>query len=323
MAEPLPALRATHARKRRAPRSVEHPERVGVDTASKQAALRFLRGGLGVTPQVLVALHRIFVDPRVVARLVDAHRQGAPLARDVSPRLDDPRWLIEDPAFAWTPSKRDEDRALAYELSAVVEQLVVGADAEREGHLHLRTLYYDCGYVAEVSQLAANAGEAANDAWHRLRGGRSASPFFDRRVQLPEVEMWQDVLEPLHIARWQLAEPQPELPLVRAALGAACAAFARCHRRLHEYRVRSEGGAQLAADTISIACTALACCLAAAPLAAEVFTARVALTLALRAATATAAVSLAARSGVVVAGLERFKVARSCSAPWRRRRATS
>jgi hypothetical protein len=309
MAEPLPALRATHARKRRAPRSVEHPERVGVDTASKQAALRFLRGGLGVTPQVLVALHRIFVDPRMVARLVDAHRQGAPLARDVSPRLDDPRWLIEDPAFAWTPTKRDEDRALARELSALVEQLDRAVDGELAGHRRLERVRYESN-VSGVAEDFAEVSEAANDAWHRagalLRSQRYTPPYLDRRVHLPEEAMWYAVLEPLACARAALSWSAPELDRAKAALGAACSAFARCHRRLYEYRLRVEGGAQNAIDGMWIACNALVCCLAAAPAAGAVLTARLALLVALRAAGGTAAASLIGRAGMIAQGVEKF-----------------
>jgi len=69
-----------------------------------------LRGELAPTAEVLVGLHRVFVDPRRVARLLAAHRRGARLARDVLVdehavrEASDERALqrlVEDPRFHW------------------------------------------------------------------------------------------------------------------------------------------------------------------------------------------------------------------------------
>lgn len=132
--------------------------------------VRFLRRGTGITPQVLVALHRVFVDPRMVARLLDAYRSGAPLARNVPLLIDEPRWLMEDAVFAWGPPQAPEDAAAACELEAHAAQLEARVDAELATH-------------------------------HTLAALR-ATPA------LPPTSMWQDVLEALRRARASLPESE-------------------------------------------------------------------------------------------------------------------
>lgn len=76
--EPEPASKYTHADDV-ASRSASAP--AGVSRALCAAVVRFLRREAAPTAEVLVGLHRVFIDPRRVARLLAAHRSGAKLGR--------------------------------------------------------------------------------------------------------------------------------------------------------------------------------------------------------------------------------------------------
>ena len=72
-------------------------------TMAEQMALRFLRGELPLTNNVLVGLHQQLIVPSLIGRIVEASRKGAGLAKQVKTQGRSLRQIVEDSDFEWNP----------------------------------------------------------------------------------------------------------------------------------------------------------------------------------------------------------------------------
>jgi hypothetical protein len=130
------------------------------------------------------------------------------------------------------------------------EHIGLWIDADQSGHRDLQRLHDGSSIVAGASDMAANAGEGASHFYHWVKevthidhgeAKKNESQYADKRVALPDLEMWQEPKAALRRAETAIGEHRVEAAIT--ALNEAAAAYRRCHRRVQEYRERSESGA--------------------------------------------------------------------------------
>lgn len=148
----------------------------------------------------------------------------------------------------------DEAAWLRY-LGDVDRYLRNQAGAEKEALLDLRAHREANPVVGAVSEAAATVKGSVQEAGDMQKAVLSGKPFKprhkDTNVKIPDEGIWDAVFAQLNVAHGLLSGEKPSIEAANGAYAAAFQLFRDAHRRMYEYRSRTEEGAQLAKDVLS------------------------------------------------------------------------